>query len=183
MYTDIEWGLSQGLPLAQLVPMVERLMRQAEPGSLHQTYAKRQLCELISRSEPFRAARLAHEILVEYPEDDRAHAALGLACLMMGHYKKAEKSYRAALAIVPHCPWYAHNLGHLLDVVMNRPFEALSWLAMARNALPHEPEIASSYAHVLLACGQREKARKELLEALGGNQKQVDERIERWETD
>ena len=180
MYTDIEWALSQGFPVGQVVPMVERLMRQALPGSLHQTYAKRQLCELISRSEPFRAARLAHEILHEYPDDDRALAALGLACLMLGHYKKAEKCYRDALSIVPHCPWYAHNLGHLLDVVMNRPQESLRWLALARQALPHEPEIASSYAHALLRCGQLERARTELLEALGGNHKQVDEQISSW---
>jgi Flp pilus assembly protein TadD len=180
MYTDIEWALSQGLPVGHLVPMVERLMRKAQPGSLHQTYAKRQLCELICRTEPFRAARLAHEILDENPDDDRALATLGLACLMMGHYKKAEKSYRAALQIVPHCPWYAHNLGHLLDVAMNRSKEALRWLALARTALPHEPEIASSFAHALLRCGQTDRARTELLVACAGNHKQVDEQISRW---
>jgi len=180
MYTDIEWALSQGLPVGEVVPMVERLMRQAQPGSLHQTYAKRQLCELICRTEPFRAARLAHEILKEYPDDDRALAALGLACLHLGHYKKAEQSYRAALHIVPHCPWYAHNLGHLLDVVMGRSQEALRWLALARSALPHEPEIASSLAHALLRTGQVERAREELLEAFGGNHRQVHDQLARW---
>ncbi len=183
MYTDIEWALSQGLPVGQVVPMVERLMRQAEPGSLHETYAKRQLCELICRSEPFRSARLAHEILGEFPDDDRAHAALGLACLMMGHYKKAERSYRAALQLVPHCPWYAHNLGHLLDVIMDRPQESLRWLALARHALPLEPEIASSYAHALLRCGQVDRARAELLDAVGGKQKEAEALMARWSRD
>ncbi len=180
MYTDIEWALSQGLPLGEVVPMVERLLRTSEPGSLHQLYAKRQLAELIVRSEPFRAARLATEVLGAHPEDDRAHAVLGLACLLMGHYKKAESSYRTALHLVPHCPWYAHNLGHLLDVAMGRPAEALQWLWLARRALPQEPEIASSLAHALLRTGRVDEARNELLEAVGGSHKRAQEVLMRW---
>jgi Flp pilus assembly protein TadD len=180
MYTDIEWALSQGLPLGDLVPMVERLLQQAGPDTPHLNYAKRQLAELIVRKEPFRAARLAQEVLAENRDDDRALAALGLACLLMGHFKVAEKSYRAALALVPHCPWYAHNLGHLLDVAMGRPHEALPLLRMSRRALPQEPDIARSYAHALLGAGREEEAWEHLLEAVDDNRTRAAELRAQW---
>lgn len=180
MYTDIEWALSQGLPAGDLVPMVERLMHQAEPHSPHANYAKRQLAELIVRKEPFRAARLAREVLRDNPDDDRAYAALGLACLLMGHYRLAERSYRSALALVAHCPWYAHNLGHLLDVGMNRAEEAVPLLNMARRTLPHEPEIASSYAHALYRAGRHDEAWKHLLFAVEDNQAKAREIRDGW---
>jgi predicted Zn-dependent protease len=180
MYTDIEWALSQGLPVGDLVPMVERLMHEASPDTPHFNYAKRQLAELIVRKEPFRAARLAREVLDENRDDDRALAALGLACLLMGHFKLAEKSYRAALALVPHCPWYAHNLGHLLDVAMSRPHEALPLLRMSRRALPHEPEIAGSYAHALLRAGKHDEAWEHLLVAVEHNRVRAAELRDKW---
>lgn len=180
MYADIEWAISQGLPIGEVIPMVERLVRKAAPHSLHSNYAKRQLAELIVRKEPFRAARLANEVLAVQKDDDRAHAVLGLACMLMGHYRRAESAYRAALAIVPHCPWYAHNLGHLLDVALDSPLEAIKWLALSRRGMPHEPEIKSSYAHALLRAGRRKDAERELLDALGGNVAQSAEVMERW---
>jgi len=180
MYTDIEWALSQGLPMSDVIPMVERLMHEAAPASMHSDCAKRQLAELIVRDQPFRAARLARDVIASDPEDDRAHAALGLACMLMGHFQLAERSYRAALSIVPHCPWYAHNLGHLLDAAMGRPEEALSWLRLSRRTLPHEPEIASSYAHALLRAGHPDEACCELLEALDGDTVRAKELLERW---
>jgi Flp pilus assembly protein TadD len=180
MYTDIEWALSQGLSAGDLVPMVQRLMQRAEPHSPHAHYAMRQLAELIVRKEPFRAARLAKEVLRYNPEDDRALAVLGLACLLMGHYRMAERAYRMALALVPHCPWYAHNLGHLLDVIMGRPEEAVPMLNLARRALPHEPEIASSYAHALYRAGRTEEAWKNLLESVDGNHARAHEIRESW---
>lgn len=180
MYTDIEWALSQGLPAGDLVPMVQRLMNRAEPHSPHANYAKRQLAELIVRKEPFRAARLAKEVLRYNPDDDRAHAALALACLLMGHYRLAERSYRTALSLVAHCPWYAHNLGHLLDVAMNRPEEAVPLLSMARRALPHEPEIASSYAHALYRAGRSDEAWQHLLDSVDDNHAKAREIRDDW---
>ncbi len=183
MYADIEWAISQGLPIGEIIPMVERLMRKAAPQSLHSNYAKRQLAELIVRNEPFRAARLASEVLAVQKDDDRAHAVLGLACMLMGHYRRAESAYRAALAIVPHCPWYAHNLGHLLDVALNAPGEALHWLALSRRGMPHEPEIKSSYAHALLRAGKRKEAENELLDAFDGDSAQAAAMMNRWVTE
>jgi Flp pilus assembly protein TadD len=182
MYTDIEWALSQGLPVGDLVPMVQRLMHQAAPDSPHLNYAKRQLAELIVRREPFRAARLAREVLADNRDDDRAWAALGLACLLMGHFRMAERAYRMAISLVPHCPWYAHNLGHLLDVALERPHEALPLLRMSRRALPHEPEIASSYAHALLMAGDEDGAWKHLLEAVEDNQARAEDLLRKWQS-
>lgn len=180
LYTDIEWALAQGLPATDVVPMVERLMRQADPKSVHANYARRQLAELIVRRDPFRAARLARDVLNVDPEDDRAHAVLGLSCMLMGHFRKAETAYRRALALVPHCPWYSHNLGHLLDVALSRPVDALPLLRLSRRALPHEPEIASSYAHALLRAGYPDQAKLELLEAVDGDRLRAAQLMAAW---
>ena len=180
IYTDIEWALCQGRPAGELIPMVERLINEAEPSSPHSTYAKRQLAELIVRREPFRAARLAHEVLKGQPDDDRALAVLGLANLLLRHFKMAERCYRRALALVPHCPWYAHNLGHMLDVALERPYEALPLLALSRRTLPLDREIAGSYAHGLWACGRDTEAWGHLLVAVDDNHTKAKEMLERW---
>jgi Flp pilus assembly protein TadD len=180
MYTDIEWALSQGLPVGQVVPMVERLMNEAAPGTPHANYAKRQLAELIVRKDPFRAARLSREVTNDCPDDDRALATLGLSCLLMGHYRMAERAYRRALRLVPHCPWYAHNLGHMLDVALGRPKEALPLLKMSLRAMPHEPEIASSYAHALFAAGDPTEGWKQLLASVDGSHARAKEVYKAW---
>lgn len=183
LYTDIEWALSEGLPQRQVIAMLERLIVQAPPGSLYANYARRQLAELVVSEEPFRAARLAQQVLEGEPDDDRAHAVLGLAHLIMGHFALAEASYRRALALVPRCPWYCHNLGHLLDVGRGRPQEALPLLKISRLALPREPEVASSYAHALLAAGQPEPAWRHLLSAVGGDEQRAEQLFESWQED
>lgn len=180
MYADVEWAISQGLPLGEIVSMLERLMREAKPHSLHSNYAKRQLAELIVQKEPFRAARLANDVLEAQKDDDRAHAVLGLACLLMGHYRKAELAYRSALALVPHCPWYAHNLGHLLDVALSRPREALPWLELSERGMPLEPEVKSSLAHALFHLGRQEEADAKLLEAVDGDLTRAEEMMNEW---
>jgi len=72
----------------------------------------------------------------------------------------AARSYRRALALAPDCGVYEHNLGHVLDVALNRPHDALAHLERAHRDLPEESEVASSYAHALLRSGQLDKARK-----------------------
>ena len=179
LYTDIEWALSQGLPQTDLVPMLERLARSAPPHTPHYVYAKRQLAELLVQKQPFRAARLAQDVLSQQA-DDRAYSVLGLSHMILGNYHLAEKAYRQALALVPHCPWYAHNLGHLLDVALDRPEKALPYLKLARTGLPHEPEIASSYAHALLHARQPTEALRELLAAVDHDESRAREVLARW---
>lgn len=179
LYTDVEWALSQGLPRRELSAMLERLVKAAEPRSSYALYGKRQLSELLVESVPFRAARLAHEIL-EVEPCDRAYAVLGLAHLLLGNYRLSERAYRAALRMVPHCPWYAHNLGHLLDVGLNRSAEALPLLELARRLLPHEPEIAGSLAHALVKEGKTREAMPHLLLAVRDDENRASELLQEW---
>ncbi|HEY8942742.1 MAG TPA: tetratricopeptide repeat protein, partial [Polyangiaceae bacterium] len=101
-------------------------------------------------------------------ESDRAWAVLGLAHSLLGHFQSAARAYRRALVLAPDCAVYEHNLGHVLDVALNRPRDALVHLERAHRDMPEEREIASSYAHALLRSGQAEKARELLLRAVKG---------------
>ena len=159
--------------------MLERLAQSAPPGGVHYIYAKRLLAETLVREQPFRSARLAREVL-DFQEDDRAYAVLGLSHMLLGNFRLAERAYRAALRLAPQSPWYAHNLGHLLDVALERPLEAVRLLAQARRALPLEPEIASSYAHALLRAGEAGRAREELLAAVDADEARADAILTRW---
>jgi len=159
MLTDVEWAMSKQFAARDLVPMLENLVRAAPAASEAAYFAKLRLSELIVGDAPFRAARLARDVLVR-GESDRAWAVLGLAHTLLGNYRVAARSYRRALALAPDCGVYEHNLGHVLDVALNRPHDALAHLERAHRDLPEESEVASSYAHALLRSGQLDKARK-----------------------
>jgi len=165
MLTDVEWAISKQFAARDLVPMLENLVRAAPPASEAAYFAKLRLSELIVGDAPFRAARLARDVLVR-GESDRAWAVLGLAHTLLGNYLVAARSYRRALALAPDCGVYEHNLGHVLDVALNRPQDALVHLERAHRDLPKESEVASSYAHALLRSGQLDKARQLLARAV-----------------
>jgi len=165
MLTDVEWAISKQFAARDLVPMLENLVRAAPAASEAAYFAKLRLSELIVGDAPFRAARLARDVLVR-GESDRAWAVLGLSHTLLGNYRVAARSYRRALALAPDCGVYEHNLGHVLDVALNRPHDALPHLERAHRDLPEESEIASSYAHALLRSGQLDKARKLLARAV-----------------
>jgi len=179
MLTDVEWAMSKQFAARDLVPMLENLVRAAPAASEAAYFAKLRLSELIVGDAPFRAARLARDVLVR-GESDRAWAVLGLAHTMLGNYRVAARSYRRALALAPDCGVYEHNLGHVLDVALDRPQDALSHLERAHRALPHESEITSSYAHALLRSGQLDKARQLLLLAVGSPD-EADEIFKAWQ--
>jgi tetratricopeptide (TPR) repeat protein len=159
MLTDVEWAMSKQFAARDLVPMLENLLRAAPAASDAAHFAKLRLSELIVGEAPFRAARLARDVLVR-GESERAWAVLGLAHTLLGNYRVAARSYRRALSLAPDCGVYEHNLGHVLDVALNRPQDALPHLERAHRDLPEESEITSSYAHALLRSGQLDKARK-----------------------
>jgi tetratricopeptide (TPR) repeat protein len=165
MLTDVEWAMSKDFAARDLVPMLENLVRAAPLASEASYFAKLRLSELIVGDAPFRAARLARDVL-ESGESERAWAVLGLAHTLLGHYRVAARSYRRALALAPDCAVYEHNLGHVLDVALNRPRDALPHLERAHRFSPEEGEIASSYAHALLRSGQLEKAEQMLRAAV-----------------
>jgi tetratricopeptide (TPR) repeat protein len=178
MLTDVEWAMSKQFAARDLVPMLENLVRAAPAASEAAYFAKLRLSELIVGDAPFRAARLARDVLTS-GESDRAWGVLGLAHSLLGHYRSAARAYRCALALAPDCAVYEHNLGHVLDVALNRPRDAIAHLERALRGMPEEREIASSLAHALLRSGQPEKARELLLRAVGGPA-EADEILKVW---
>ncbi len=182
LYSDIEWALAHGLPPRELVPMLEKLLRHAPTTSPHAIFAKRQLAELTVQRAPWRAARLARDVLDVLPEDDRAWALLGLAHTLLGHFHSAERAYREAVLLAPFSPWYAHNLGHLLDVALDRPKDALRYLLSAHKGLPHEPEIAASLAHALARANRWSEAVPLLAKAIGKGEAAAEEMLRDWLT-
>jgi tetratricopeptide (TPR) repeat protein len=179
MLTDVEWAMSKQFAPRDLVPMLENLVRAAPAASEAAYFAKLRLSELIVGDAPFRAARLARDVLVR-GESDRAWAVLGLAHTLLGNYRVAARSYRRALVLAPDCGVYEHNLGHVLDVALNRPHDALVHLSRAHRELPEEREIASSYAHALLRSGQLDKARK-LLALAVKNPEEAEQIFKTWQ--
>jgi Flp pilus assembly protein TadD len=113
---DVEWALRRALDPTDVLPMLHRLARTAKSGSEESIFAHRNLAELLVERDPWRAALHARKVLAHSEEDDRGWAMLGLCQTLLGNYRYAVTSYHRALARAPKNPWYAHNLGHLLDV-------------------------------------------------------------------
>src|SRR5690606_36708647 len=113
----IQWALAHDLPATELVPMHNKLVRNAEPGSSAALFGKRKLAELIVQDQPWRSALLARELL-RTAHDSSAHvhghiggepaertwALLGLALTLFGNYRPAAASYRQATLLAPHFP-------------------------------------------------------------------------------
>lgn len=142
--------------------MLERLQQIANAGSDHRRYADRRLAELLLEAEPWRAAMHLRRLLDEGEDDDALWALMGLAQALLGNHRFAATAYRKALAIDPGNPWYAHNLGHLLDVGLDRPAEALRHLELAHKRVPDATAITCSYVHVLWRLGNLTEARRVL---------------------
>jgi len=196
MLSDIQWALAHDLPATELVPMLNKLLRHAEPRSSAALFGKRKLAELIVQDQPWKSALLARELLqaaqngaqgaghdsghVGGEPAERTWALLGLAQTLLGHYRAAAAAYRQAMLLAPHFPMCAHNLGHLLDVALNRPGDALKYLQQAYEAFPNEPEIGSSYAHALVRAGQHSLAKTVLADALDGDASAAERLLAEW---
>ena len=179
LQSNIAWAVNRGLGNRDLVPMLTQLVRHAEEGTDLALDAQTQLAELLVEDDPWEAALLARKVL-ERRQDDRVHAVLGLAYTLLGHHRSAKAAYYQALALSPRCASYAHNLGHLLDVIFDRPRDALKWLARAQSEAPEEPEISASYAHALLRSGQREQACSVLKSRLDYDDETASKTLEGW---
>ena len=163
-----------------ILPMLARLARAAAPESDAWIYAHRHLAELGVEHDPWRAALFARRVIARRPDDDGAWAVLGLAQSLLGNFRCAARAYERALALAPDNPWYAHNLGHLYDVALDHPADALPLLGRATLAQPQEADIAASYAHALARCGKVAQARRVLRRAIrrGGTADQM--ALSRW---
>lgn len=160
----VEWALAQGLGARDLVPMLERLLAHAPRGSAAWHFGTVRLAEVLVRTAPWRAALLARRAL-RLEESAQSWGVLALAQTLLGNYRAACRAYRKALALVHDSPEYAHNLGHLLDVALDRPKDAIPYLRAAHKAVPNEPELAASLAHALARAGRIDEARSLLVES------------------
>ncbi|MGD0674766.1 MAG: tetratricopeptide repeat protein [Polyangiaceae bacterium] len=163
---QIEWTLARATDPGDLLPMLHRLARLADDGSEESAFAHLHLAELLVERDPWRAALSARRVLAHRQDDDRGWATLALCQTLLGNYKFAVAAYHRALASAPHNPWYAHNLGHLLDVALGRAGDAIGWLRRAYDSAPQSGEVAASYAHALARVGRIPEARKVLAKAM-----------------
>ncbi len=177
---DVRWALDSALSPRELVAMLGRLLREATPGSEAALFAQRHLGRLLLREQPFRAARLIREALAALPHDDELWGLLGIALTVLGQYKSAAHAHRRALSLAPSSATHLHNLGHLLDVGLNRPEQGLRYLAAAHRLMEDEEEIASSYAHALAGAGQSAKAREVLMKALDWSAPRAEGQLSTW---
>lgn len=176
---DVGYALERGYPPRELIPMLEKLVLHAEKGSDASLFGMRELAKLLCEQKPWRAARLAREVLARV-DDAEAWRTLGVALSMLGHFRAAVRAYQHALAHDPRCPIATHNLGHLLDVGLGRPDRGLRYLSVALSAAPHDVEIRASHAHALVRLGRVAEARASLERHLPGGRDEASVLIERW---
>lgn len=163
---EIERALRRAFDPADVLPRLARLARLAPPASDDGIFAHRQLAELLVERHPWRAALYARRALQHRRDDDRAWAVLAFCQTLLGNFRAAATAYKKAIACAPSNPWYAHNLGHLLDVALGEPVRALRWLRSAYDAKADNSEIVASYAHALARAGHIDEARQVLERAL-----------------
>lgn len=156
---EIERALKRAFDPADVLPRLARLSRLSPASSDDGIFAHRQLAELLVERQPWQAALYARRALAHRSADDRAWAVLAFCQTLLGNFRSAAAAYRKAIACAPGNPWYAHNLGHLLDVALGSPRRALPWLRAAYVAKSDNSEIVASFVHALARAGQTLEAR------------------------
>jgi tetratricopeptide (TPR) repeat protein len=121
-------------------------------------FAHRHLAELLLDRDPWRASIHARALTRARPDDDRGWAALGLSQAQLGNARFAASAFERAAHLSPSNPWYAHNLGLLLDVALSRPEEAIPWLERAAGR-HRSVEFVRALAGALERAGRIEEAR------------------------
>ncbi len=149
-----EQALQRDLPKEHVRGLLEALAARASDDSPEACFANRHLAESLLEESPWRAALHLRRLLKSSPEDDAAHALMGLSQALQANYRMAVSSFRRAVAISPSNPWYHHNLGHLLDVALSQPASALPHLQRAFKAQPSQEEVGASYAQCLGRLGR-----------------------------
>jgi len=155
----IEEAIKQNRPRQEILPVLERLVRDAPEHSEDRLFAHRQLAELYLEYHPWRSALHLRQLIKLGIVDDGVYALMGLSQALLGNYHYAVISYRQALERAPHNPWYHHNLGHILDMGLGKSESALSHLRYAHKIESEEDEISASLAHCLARLGRLEEAK------------------------
>lgn len=161
LWRAVEVANTSGSAQARVVVMLVELARVAPERSEAWTYAHRELAAHLFAEDPWRASICARRVLDHSPRDAMAWGILGLTQSVLGNHDYAVRAYRRALRYEPHNPWYAHNLGHLLDVAFDRPHESVRLLERALHGLAglsdisrrHAAEMTASLAHALWRAG------------------------------
>ncbi|MFO0693419.1 MAG: hypothetical protein U0230_07680 [Polyangiales bacterium] len=141
------------------IPILDRILELADEGSEDALFAHRHLAEIELEGHPWRAALHLRKVIAADPDDDGAHAMMGLCQALLGHYRAAIGAYQRAIRCAPRIGWYHHNLGHLLDVALDRPEKAESHLRMAHSLAGDHDEVLASLAHCLGRLGHLDEAR------------------------
>jgi tetratricopeptide (TPR) repeat protein len=158
--TRAERALEEGRRREEVLPLLERLVREAPDNSDHQLFARRRLAEIYLEHHPWRAAIHARRLIKSDFADDGAYALMGLAQTLLGNFNAAISAYKRALILAPDNPWYHHNLGHLLDVCIGDTVAALAHLRLAHRIKSEEDEIIASLAHCLARVGELAEAKR-----------------------
>ncbi|MBK8940114.1 MAG: hypothetical protein IPM79_21465 [Polyangiaceae bacterium] len=158
MMRDVARALWAGESALELVGTLVLLAREAEEGSTVWRFAHRELALAVAETDPWRASLVSRRLLELSPNDHVGWATLALAQSLLGNLAYAVRCYERAIALSPHQPRYAHNLGHLYDVALDDPEKALPLLERAHRAEPRCSHVASSYAHALGRAGRPEDA-------------------------
>jgi Tfp pilus assembly protein PilF len=177
---QIEWTLARAVDPTDVLPLLHRLSRLADDGSDESVFANLHLAELLVERNPWRSALYARRVLAHRPTDDRVWAMLALCQTLLGNYRFAVSAYHRALASAPKNPWYAHNLGHLLDVALGRAQDALPWLERAYKSAGNSGELAASYAHALARTDRLAEGRNVLLRAMKRNASREHAALLKW---
>lgn len=180
LLADVAFALEQGLGPRDLLPMLKKLVHQAQPGSVESRFARLCLARHLLDSEPFRAARYCRALTHEEPTNDEAWGLYGVSLTVLGHFRAAKKALVQACRLAPEHPGHAHNLGHLLDLGFNEPEASLPWLRRAFAGAKDVPGIASSYAHALSRTGHLARARELLCSHGGMDAKTAAATLEEW---
>lgn len=149
-----ERAILDARPREQIERLLKKLIERAEVGSRESSFAHRHLAEMHLEESPWNAALHLRRVIDADPDDDVAHALMGLCQALQGHYRMAASAFRRAVALEPTNPWYNHNLGHLLDVALENPDEAVHYLRKANRARPEQEEVGASLAHCLGRIGR-----------------------------
>ncbi len=177
---EIERALRGAFDPADVLPRLARLARLAAPASDDAAFANQKLAELLVERDPWRAALYVRRALAFRSEDDRAWAVLAFCQTLLGNFRCAASAYKKAIACAPTNPWYAHNLGHLLDVALGEPKRAIDWLRLAYQAKSDNSEVVASYAHALARAGRLDEARVVLERARGRVDSRELDALLRW---
>jgi len=155
---DVEVALERSDPL-RVLPLLHRLAARAKDGSEDAVFAHRQLAEVLLERDPWRAALHARRVVRMRDGDDRAWAALGLSQSLLGNHQYACHALARAHTLAPDNAWYAHNLGHTLDVALDKPREAVRYLRRAFDRSDKNPDVATALVHALARAGKTKTAR------------------------